>query len=195
MNVYDEMNEQTKRLIEQTFLSLLIENEFSKISIRLLTEAAMINRGTFYLHFADKYELLETIEQNLLDGLTKACIELKPDQVLKEARQGRLSRFSMQVFHFIDAHAMQFKALLSRHNHSGFLKRLQHFFTEQFATKYENHQLTNGDPGLPSHYIAAFAASAFIGVIEEWLMTDEHEPPEEIAEYFVRIIMMIQNYR
>lgn len=194
MTIYDQMNEQTKHLIEQSFLTLLTEKEFNKISIRDLTEAAMINRGTFYLHYINKYDLLEKIEQSLLDGLKQACIELEPEQVLDEARAGRLSSFSMQVFHFIDTHEMQFKVLLSSNNQSGFLKRLQDFFTKQFATKYRKHQLTNSDPELPSHYMAAFAASAFLGVIEEWLTTDNREPPEQIAEYYVRIILMIQNY-
>lgn len=194
MNIYDQMNQKTKLLIEQSFLELLAHREFNKISIRDITEAAKINRGTFYLHFENKYDLLASIEQNLLEGLEKASIELEPDEVLEEAREGRLSHFSMQVFRFIDSNASQFKVLLSHNNQSGFIKRLQHLFVNQFALKYKNHQLTNSYLELPSHYMAAFAASAFMGVIEEWLKTRDHEPPEQIAEYFVRIILMIQNY-
>lgn len=194
MTVYDQMNEQTQRAIEETFLLLLGEKEFSKISIRDITEACAINRGTFYLHYVSKYDLLEKIEQKLLDELQKACLALRPEKVLDEARQGELSHFSMQVFHFIDTHAMQFKVLLSSHNQSGFLKRLQNFFAEQFATKYKDHKLTDSDPELPSQYASVFAASAFLGVIEQWLTVDEHESPEQMAEYYVRIILMIQNY-
>lgn len=194
MTIYDKMNAQTRQLIEDTFLTLLAEKEFSKISVRDITTTAGINRGTFYLHFVDKYELLERIEQALLDGLQDACSELQPSQVLQEARDGQLSQFSMQVFHYINTHAQPFKTLLSSHNQSGFVKRMQRFFMEQFSTKYENHQLTLHDPELPGHYMAAFAASAFLGVIEEWLMTENPESPEQMATYYVRIILTIQNY-
>lgn len=90
MTIYDQMNEQTKRLIKTSFLSLLTNKDFNKISIRDLTESAAINRGTFYLHFENKYDLLENIEQDLLYGLEKACMDLEPEEVLGEAREGRL---------------------------------------------------------------------------------------------------------
>lgn len=194
MSVYDQMNEQTKQRIEETFLALMSKSAFSKISVRDITTTAAINRGTFYLHFTDKYELLEKIECKLLKGLAKACADIQPEKVLQEARSGTLSQFSMQVFHYIDRHALKFRVLLSSHNQSGFVKRLQRFFIEQFSQKYSNHRLAVSDPQLPVHYLAAFAASAFLGVIEEWLMTEAHESPEQIAEYFVRIILTIQNY-
>lgn len=194
MTIYEEMNTKTKRLIEQTFLLLLAEKEFSKISVRDVTTAAVINRGTFYLHFTDKFELLEKIEGEVFIGLTKACLPLEPAEVLAEARSGRLSQFSMQVFHYIDEHAARFRVLLSAHNQSGFVKRLQRFFMDQFSSKYAEHALVDSDPVLPGNYLAAFAASAFLGVIEEWLSASERQSSAEVANYFVRIILVIQNF-
>lgn len=194
VTVYDEMNAQMKQRIEETLLALLIEKDFSKISVRDLTEVAGINRGTFYLHFADKYELVEKMEQDVLDGLTAACLSLQPAQVLQEAKDGELSAFSMQVFHYIDAHFLKFKVLLSRHNQSGFLKRLQQFFCQQFTLKYEHHALIGKDFDIPTNYFAAFAASAFLGVIEEWLNEKVPQRPEKIANYYVHIILSIQRY-
>jgi AcrR family transcriptional regulator len=49
----------TKRLLENALVKLMIEKGFDKISIKDLTEEADINRGTFYLHYKDKYDLLE----------------------------------------------------------------------------------------------------------------------------------------
>lgn len=192
MSVYDEMNAQTKDKIEQTLLMLLREKEFSKISVRDITTVAGINRGTFYLHYVDKYELVEKMEEDLLAGLMAACQSLEPAQVLQEARNGELSIFSMQVFHYIAAHFAKFKVLLSHHHQSGFLKRLQQFFCQQFTKKYANHALN--DPGIPTNYFAAFAASAFLGVIEEWLKEETPASPEQVANYYVRIILSIQQY-
>lgn len=194
MTIYDEMNTQTRKRIEETILQLLAQKEFSKISVRDITTTASINRGTFYLHFADKYELLEKMEKDVLAGLMEACSPLQPATVLEEARSGELSTFSMQVFHYIDAHFMKFKVLLSRNNHSGFLKRLQQFFCQQFKDKYENHLLMQQDAQIPANYFAAFAASAFLGVIEEWLNEMSPASPEQIANYYVRIILSIQQY-
>lgn len=194
MTVYDDMNAQTKKRIEETLLALLVEKDFSKISVRDITAAAGINRGTFYLHFVDKYALVEKMEQDVLAGLMDACSSLEPAQVLQEARNGELSLFSMQVFHYIDMHFNKFKVLLSRHNQSGFLKRLREFFCQQFIEKYEHHALMGKELDIPTNYFAAFAASAFLGVIEEWLNEEVPKAPEDIANYYVRIILSIQRY-
>jgi AcrR family transcriptional regulator len=51
----------TKRNIRDTFIQLMKEKEFDDITVRELFERAMINRSTFYQHYADKYALAEAI--------------------------------------------------------------------------------------------------------------------------------------
>lgn len=68
-SIYDEMIEKTKEKIQHSFLQLLTEKHFMKVSVRDITAIAAINRGTFYLHFQDKYDLLSQMEENLLNGL------------------------------------------------------------------------------------------------------------------------------
>lgn len=54
MTIYEEMTKKTKEKIELTYLKLLQQKPFTKISIRDLTEEASISRWTFYLHYKDK---------------------------------------------------------------------------------------------------------------------------------------------
>ena len=50
----------TRRLLEQALLDLLVENDFQSICVQEITTRAGINRATFYAHFTDKYDLLDT---------------------------------------------------------------------------------------------------------------------------------------
>ena len=50
----------THRAIDQAFTKLIAEKGFEAITIKDISEAALINRGTFYMHYADKYDLLES---------------------------------------------------------------------------------------------------------------------------------------
>ncbi|MBF6633531.1 MAG: TetR/AcrR family transcriptional regulator, partial [Planococcus sp. (in: Bacteria)] len=59
MAVYDDMNEKTKEKIQKSFLQLLQEKNFIKVSVQDIAKASGINRGTFYLHYLDKYDLLD----------------------------------------------------------------------------------------------------------------------------------------
>ena len=66
-NKVDRRKVRTKKEIKETFISLLEEKSFEKMSVRDLTERANINRGTFYLHYLDKYDLLEKLEEELFE--------------------------------------------------------------------------------------------------------------------------------
>lgn len=48
----------TQRLIKQAFYELIKERGFENITVKDITERAMISRNTFYLHYSDKFELL-----------------------------------------------------------------------------------------------------------------------------------------
>ena len=48
----------TLRLIKEAFYDLIREKGFENITVKDITERAMISRNTFYLHYADKFELL-----------------------------------------------------------------------------------------------------------------------------------------
>lgn len=51
----------TEQAIKATFLELLKEQPYTKISVRMLTDRCGINRNTFYYHYQDIPALLEDI--------------------------------------------------------------------------------------------------------------------------------------
>ncbi|NFD75971.1 TetR/AcrR family transcriptional regulator [Clostridium botulinum] len=52
--------------IKNSFLQLIKEKSFTKITIKDLTERARINRSTFYKYYLDKYDLKEKVINNFL---------------------------------------------------------------------------------------------------------------------------------
>ena len=54
----------TRKLISQAFFTLLRKKKFEKISIQEIADSAMINRATFYAHYADKQDLYDSLIQN-----------------------------------------------------------------------------------------------------------------------------------
>lgn len=51
----------TRHLLQQALESLLETKEFEKISVLDITDAATVNRATFYDHYPDKFALLECL--------------------------------------------------------------------------------------------------------------------------------------
>lgn len=52
--------------IKEALIELLLEKEYSKITISNITQRANISRGTFYQHFLDKNDLAYTIGSETL---------------------------------------------------------------------------------------------------------------------------------
>ena len=61
MNTRDLRVIKTQRAIHDAFLSLLRTKPLAKISVTELARIAEINKGTFYLHYRDIYDLYHAL--------------------------------------------------------------------------------------------------------------------------------------
>lgn len=57
----------TDRNIKSTFIKLLNKKDFASITVQDILDEALINRTTFYKHYADKYDLAETISKDFME--------------------------------------------------------------------------------------------------------------------------------
>ena len=72
------------------FLDLLDKSPFDKISVSQIVKKAGISRSTFYLHFLDKYDLMDKLTKHITDeflshyqGYDKESVSAAPNQVQK----------------------------------------------------------------------------------------------------------------
>lgn len=77
----------TKCNIEQTFLALLAEKSFEKITVQNILNRALISKGTFYTHFADKFELAEKISEKFLKNFQEEIHERVENFFEKKSRK------------------------------------------------------------------------------------------------------------
>lgn len=59
----------TKKSIYRAFFKLLNEKGFEKISVKDISDEAVISRNTFYLHYEDKYDLMDKICDEMVTAL------------------------------------------------------------------------------------------------------------------------------
>lgn len=59
----------TTKSIKDAFFELRKKKSIEKISVKELSEAAMINKATFYLHYKDIYDLSDSLEEELIDKI------------------------------------------------------------------------------------------------------------------------------
>ena len=74
----------TERAIRDAFFELLEESDFDKVSVTDITQRAQINRNTFYLHYSDKFNLVNSILIDFVQELSQQALKVidqaeKPD--------------------------------------------------------------------------------------------------------------------
>ena len=68
-NPEDRRARRSRKLLKESLLELMKRKTFSDISVRDVTDAADMNRATFYLHYSGTAELLQSVEEDLLSEL------------------------------------------------------------------------------------------------------------------------------
>lgn len=63
--------QKTRNSIINAFIELRSQKPLEKITVKELSDLAMISKATFYLHFKDIYDLSEFLENELLESILK----------------------------------------------------------------------------------------------------------------------------
>lgn len=171
----DSRVRRTKRLLRQGLTELLKEKSIKKITVRELSELVDINRGTFYLHYKDIYDLVDQIEQELFDEF---------EQILSNYTISDLSTRPHKVFSdvcgFLYVNREICAALLGSNGDINFILNLRQFMQQKCLRDFAEHYHLDLIPEY--NYIYAYLEAGTVGILRYWLEHPEDgKTPEEIA--------------
>lgn len=192
MSMYIEKTKKTKQLIQKCFIQVLEKKSFESITIGDIAKQAKINRGTFYLHFQDKFDLLEHIEQRLFADLGNHIDELQASYSSTHTFEKRQEYLAATLFSFIEIHSPILKIFLSNHGRAGFHIRFRDAFSEKVRFNLEKNASINDNLKVPMEYFLSFITSAFLGLIEQWIQNGLDKTPQEMTSLYIDIISFIQ---
>ncbi|MCQ2510051.1 MAG: TetR/AcrR family transcriptional regulator [Lachnospiraceae bacterium] len=90
----DLRKERTKRNIINAFLELRAKKPLEKISVKELSELALINKATFYSHYEDLYALSEQLETEIIDNIFNSLSCIDSHSILNNPR-----RYTSELMH------------------------------------------------------------------------------------------------
>ncbi|MDG0809886.1 TetR/AcrR family transcriptional regulator [Cohnella rhizosphaerae] len=170
----------TRDAITKSFLALVSEKDLDHITINDIADRANVNRGTLYLHYADKYALLDECIKDHIDRMIAVCgaEAVNPIDDLKP------------MFAYFEANYAFFHTMLSNQKTSVFRDRLLQGIAA--GTKAKIGALA-ARQNMDLELVARFLASAFVGTAEWWILNRMPIPAElaakqvgELFEKFVR---------
>lgn len=152
----------TKALLQNAFLELLAKKPVQSITVKELCDKAGINRGSFYNHYQDIYDLLEQMEQQIMDELQR-LLDANPVIAL-EGEQGEQRAFVQAIFTFFEKNRELCAILLGEHGDKKFVAGIIEMGREKSIREYR--ALYPGVSPTEADLFYAFIAWGFIGLLE-----------------------------
>lgn len=174
----------THKMIKEAFLELMDSIGFEKITVQALTKKAMISRTTFYLHYQDKYDLLDKIENEILDGIKNIALNLSMEDMIKNGiSDGKPYLTLLNVYKYIKENKQFFRLIMSENGDLSFHYKLNETMKDVVYHNIGMHRLK-----IPIQYAIAFSIGFQTSIINEWIKTDMKETPEEIVKMITQVM-------
>lgn len=180
--ILDRRVRKTRMQLRRCLAALLKEKKIQDITVREITEMADLNRGTFYLHYKDVFDLLDQIEKELLTGLEAALQKYQAAELQKKP-----SLVFADVFQYAKDNADMVQILLGENGDLNFVNQVKELVREKCLKDWLELFQLRDSRGFDAY--CAFIVSGSLGLVTYWLENDMKESPEELARICEEIML------
>ncbi|MBK8837060.1 MAG: TetR/AcrR family transcriptional regulator [Anaerolineae bacterium] len=176
----------SKASIRDALVSLITEHGFDAVTVNDIAARADINRGTFYLHYRDKFDLLEQTEDEVIGKIERIIAAgeiIKPEDLINFDKPLPVI---VALFEYLRDNAALMHAILGLRGDVA----LQTKIRKSLERNLKFGALSGGRPLTflaPAEYLVAYGLSASFGVVQLWLERGCAETPREMAVILTRL--------
>ena len=184
----DRRQRKTRKAIFDACVSLIEEKDFQKITVNEIVERADINRGTFYLHFEDKYEMMKSFENEMIEKIEEVLVNNIPneEQFNEQFLKSRYYTLVQLLNCYVENNDLLQLLLKSGHNAS-FQAKLREKLHHVFTTKvFPNLKL---DYEVPSDLFVILFTSLSLSLAEYANQSNKPIDIEQLAKMFFNILI------
>jgi AcrR family transcriptional regulator len=178
-NSQDLRVKRTRKWLQEALLSLMLEKQFSKITIAEITDTANVSRPTFYLHYRSKEEVLEDYLDSMYANFM-ADMELNLESII----QGKMA---VKLYEQITDQAVFLRSLINSEVSNLVMYKL-HQYCYEVIKKSLNQELFQVNDDITWEFVIASIAGSVYAMNVRWLLLDMPLSPKEMGELTMRII-------
>ena len=161
--------QRTKEAIKQGYLEWILKNN-KMPHVKELAEELNINRGTFYLHYADVYAVLDDLENDTITNIKKIVVDYQDQSLLQ---------LIVLIIEHIQTNRAVFQVLLSSKTETHYTQKLIREMKKFVPRSPIFSQIEDDEV---RDYITTFIFAGSISVFANWIREDSRMPPQEIVE-------------
>lgn len=163
----------TQKLLREALIELIEEQGFDALTVREITERAMVSRATFYRNYQDKFALVEQIYSEATGTLFHTVIESgtsHPPQIW------------VRFFEHITEYERLYRALLGRKGSPWFVQKMRASLVDLIEQLIHSQPVTDRPIYPPSDgFVPDLVSAMLVEAITWWLEQGRPYSPREIA--------------
>ncbi len=174
--------QKTLHAIDQAIVVLLEKKTFENITIQDISSEAMINRGTFYTYYKDKYELIESYQESMMNDIEQLLYKNITGSSFKDVEENRLKETILHLFQYLEEHRSRVLVIANSLGSAELAKYFsQHMFdfykvkSREFGVELDSEIFTD--------YLITYVTNAHIGILLKWLKEGCTESIEEMTMF------------
>lgn len=183
----DRRKRRTRSAIQNACVELIREKGFDNMSILDIADRADINRATFYLHFLDKYDMIDQFEKEIMDEIEANFInDFPPSSLMKEIIRSRYEAL-VKIFTIFQDKRDILEILFQTKGVMTIQNRFHAIVLKMFDTKMATVHLQSSVQ-TPELFITVIV-STIIGIAHYWINGNDTKTPESLAIDLINIII------
>jgi AcrR family transcriptional regulator len=177
----DRRVQRTQQLLEQALLSLIKEKAFESISVQQIIDRANVGRATFYEHYDNKEDLL----QSGFNGLEARLKERQREALAGRSNlDERLFAFSRELLAHAHEHRDVFPAMVGKRGGAVIQHVLRKLLVGLVREDVKAMLPEGGTGAVPPEAVVQFLANGLFGLLVWWLNGRMRLSVEEVNEIF-----------
>ncbi|HYP42109.1 MAG TPA: TetR/AcrR family transcriptional regulator [Chloroflexia bacterium] len=175
----DRRSRRTRRMLGDALVEMMVEKRYDTITVQEIIDRANVGRSTFYAHYLDKEDLLQSQTAEVVASLGRLM-----DQGIGSNRIIPSLEFLRHVREFYP----HIRALVRGRAIEMVLKTMQTQLSLHVEARLARYMPPNLSPTVPLPIIAQYVAGVLLTLLQWWLEREMPESPEQIDEYFLQLV-------
>lgn len=157
MSKVDRRIAKSQEAIKKAVVELMSKKNFDDMTIQDISDRANVNRGTIYLHYTDKFDILDKLIEEHINEMREMC---------RSASELNWIDATLIFCEHFERNYSFFSTMLASKGALYFRNRFLEFNLEEFRKEVN---VTEGkNQGLNEEVIVRFVAAAYVEVVEWW---------------------------
>lgn len=181
----DRRSQRTYNLVSTAFAELLSEKPYEDIFVQDILDRAGIGRTTFYAHYFDKEDLLESMTEQILTMFTR---QIAPSSTSTSQRVVPSLELFEHIYHSPNQHL---RALMRGRAGEPLWEVMQTALSRAIEPGLAtlSAEAQRGSPPIPVPVVSEYLAGAFLTLLKWWLAADMPYPPDQMEAIFQQLAL------